>query len=54
MEAPAPRVDELLRAAIEQKRLIRFLIEASCESLSRMIMAFTTVPSNFSDIRSPV
>ena len=24
MEAPAPRIDELLREAIEQKRLIRF------------------------------
>ena len=26
MEAPAPRIDELLRTAIEQKRLIRLII----------------------------
>jgi hypothetical protein len=53
MEAPPPRIDELLRNAIEQKRLIRF----SYKNKPRIVEPHdygVHKGQSFSAIRSPV
>jgi hypothetical protein len=50
MEAPAPRIDELLRKAIELKRLIRFTYKDKPRIVEPHDIGVTKVPSNFSAI----